>query len=45
MNPATIDEKPSPAALERRRAASRRLGWQLGLTALLWYIVGLFIER
>ena len=31
--------------LERRRAASRRLGWILGAIVLAIYIFGLFIKR
>jgi hypothetical protein len=31
--------------LERRRAASRRLGWAIGLGALALYIIGFFIRR
>jgi len=35
----------SEANLERRRAASRRLGWLLALGAVLLYVIGLFIKR
>jgi len=43
-------EKPMPQAfsdadLARRRAASRRLGWALGLAVLLIYALGLLIKR
>jgi len=31
--------------LERRRAASRRLGWALGIAVLALYLIGLFIRR
>lgn len=31
--------------LKRRRTASGRLGWLLGVVVLLIYIVGLFIKR
>lgn len=31
--------------LERRRAASRRLGWVLGIAVLALYLIGLFIRR
>ena len=31
--------------LERRRAASRRLGWLIAAAALLLYLAGLFIKR
>lgn len=31
--------------LERRRAASRRLGWVLGIVVLALYLIGLFIKR
>ena len=41
-----MEEQPfSSVDLERRRAASRRLGWLIGLVALLVYVVGLFIKR
>jgi hypothetical protein len=41
-----MEEQPfSSADLERRRAASRRLGWLIGLIVLLVYIAGLFIKR
>lgn len=35
----------SDSELERRRIASRRLGWLLGVAALALYIIGLFIKR
>ena len=31
--------------LERRRAASRRLGWLIAAAVLLLYLAGLFIKR
>jgi len=31
--------------LERRRAASRRLGWLLGAIVLAIYLIGMFIKR
>ncbi len=41
-----MEEQPfSRADLERRRTASRRLGWLIGLIVLLVYIAGLFIKR
>jgi|JI61114C2RNA_FD_contig_61_1458328_length_470_multi_2_in_0_out_0_2 hypothetical protein len=40
MSPAFSD-----ADLERRRNASRRLAWLLGIAVLAIYIVGLFIKR
>ena len=41
-----MEEQPfSSADLERRRPASRRLGWLIGLIVLLVYIAGLFIKR
>lgn len=40
MSPAFSD-----ADLERRRHASRRLAWLLGIVVLAIYIVGLFIKR
>jgi len=41
-----MDQQPfSNADLERRRVASRRLGWLIGAIALLFYVVGLFIKR
>lgn len=36
---------PSFSDLERRRAASRRLGWVLGIAVLALYLIGLFIKR
>lgn len=35
----------SDTDLERRRAASRRLGWVLGIVVLALYLIGLFIKR
>ncbi|MFZ2268132.1 MAG: hypothetical protein WAV95_11210 [Azonexus sp.] len=35
----------SSSELERRRAASRRLGWLLGIVVLAIYLLGLFIKR
>jgi hypothetical protein len=35
----------SDADLQRRRAASRRLGWLLGAVVLVIYLIGLFIKR
>ena len=41
-----MEEQPFGSAdLERRRTASRRLGWLIGLIVLLVYIAGLFIKR
>lgn len=31
--------------LARRRAASRRLGWLLGIAVIAIYVIGLFIKR
>jgi hypothetical protein len=31
--------------LARRRAASRRLAWAIGVAAILLYLAGLFIKR
>ncbi len=31
--------------LERRRTASRRLGWLLGIAVIAIYVIGLFIKR
>ena len=33
------------ADLERRRAASRRLGWLLAAVVMSLYLIGLFIKR
>ena len=33
------------AELARRRIASRRMGWALGIVVLIIYVVGLFIPR
>ena len=35
----------SEADLERRRAASRRLGWLLAAAVAAIYLIGLFIKR
>jgi len=35
----------SSEELERRRAASRRLGWALGAVVLALYLLGFFIQR
>lgn len=35
----------SEADLERRRHASRRLAWLLGIIVLAIYVLGLFIKR
>lgn len=35
----------SDSDLEQRRAASRRLGWVLGIVVLALYLIGLFIKR
>jgi len=35
----------SETDLERRRAASRRLGWLLGAAVLAIYLIGLLIKR
>lgn len=40
-----MDQKFSASELERRRLASRRLGWLLGVAALALYIIGLFFKR
>jgi len=40
-----MDQAFSDQDLERRRSASRRLGWLLGLAVIAIYIVGLFIKR
>lgn len=45
VNEATMDQKFSASELERRRLASRRLGWLLGVAALALYIIGLFVKR
>lgn len=31
--------------LEKRRSASRKLGWGLGLAVLSLYVIGFFIQR
>jgi hypothetical protein len=39
-------EQPfSSTDLEKRRVASRRLGWLIGVVALLLYVAGLFVKR
>ena len=40
MNQAFLEQD-----LERRRAASRRLGWLLGIAVIAIYVIGLFIKR
>ena len=35
----------SETDLDRRRTASRRLGWFLGAVVLVIFIIGLFIKR
>ncbi len=35
----------SEADIQRRRAASRRLGWLLGAAVLALYLIGLFVKR
>jgi len=35
----------SSSDIERRRTASRRLGWLIGGVALVLYLAGLFIKR
>lgn len=35
----------SESDLERRRSASRHLGWLLGIVVLALYLIGLFIKR
>ncbi|MEW6165540.1 MAG: hypothetical protein AB1642_10800 [Pseudomonadota bacterium] len=35
----------SGAELDRRRAASRKLGWALGAVVLAFYLLGFFIQR
>jgi len=40
-----VNQAFSESDLERRRAASRRLGWLLGAVVLAIYIIGLFIKR
>jgi hypothetical protein len=42
---ADMNQPYSDNDLERRRAASRRLGWLLGAVVLAIYIIGLFIKR
>lgn len=43
----TTTRQPSftPGELARRRAASRRLAWILGIAALAIYLAGLFFRR
>lgn len=50
INDTSTDDMASPAVftpdeLDRRRAASRRLAWLLGASALLIYLVGMFFKR
>ena len=40
-----MSEPFSDEDLERRRAASRRLGWPIGLAVLVLYVIGLFFKR
>lgn len=40
-----MNQPLSDLDLERRRAASRRLGWLLGAVVLAIYVIGLFIKR
>jgi hypothetical protein len=42
---ADMNQPFSESDLERRRTASRRLGWLLGAVVLAIYIIGLFIKR
>lgn len=35
----------SDADLQRRRSASRRLGWLLAAAVLALYLIGLFVKR
>jgi hypothetical protein len=44
MAPA-VSEPFSGDDLARRRAASRRLGWAIGIAVLALYIIGLFFKR
>jgi len=45
MSEASMTPRFSESELHRRRTASRRLGWLLGIAALAIYIIGLFIKR
>ena len=45
MNQEHMTPAFSDADLERRRKASRRLGWLLGTVVLFIYLIGLFIKR
>ena len=45
MSPKDVSPAFSDADLERRRNASRRLAWLLGIVVLAIYILGLFIKR
>ena len=45
MTESNISAGFSDADLARRRAASRRLGWLLGVAVLALYLIGLFIKR
>jgi hypothetical protein len=40
-----MSESFSADDLARRRAASRRLGWAIGLAVLALYVLGFFIKR
>jgi hypothetical protein len=44
MTPA-VSEPFSGDDLARRRVASRRLGWAIGIAVLALYIIGLFFKR
>ncbi|MFZ2852622.1 MAG: hypothetical protein WAZ34_00750 [Rhodocyclaceae bacterium] len=43
--PANAQPNFTPDEIARRRAASRRLAWILGATALAIYLAGLFFRR
>jgi len=40
-----MDDPFNSADLDKRRTASRRLGWLIAAVALLLYVAGLFIKR
>ncbi|HMW76848.1 MAG TPA: hypothetical protein PKL28_10315 [Rhodocyclaceae bacterium] len=40
-----MDATLTPDELARRRAASRRLGWALGIVVLALYVLGFFVQR
>ena len=40
-----MDQPFNREDLEKRRSASRRLGWLIAAAALLLYLAGLFIKR